>query len=72
MANIKIVLDYNPVSGEILIPDSGTYIAAFTGLELHELIEPTIESINQYTIVELVKLGISTDDILKLKYNNLL
>lgn len=79
----KIVLDYDSNTKNIY-DNAGNYLSTIQeGVDVHmyeELDIPTIECsseeikpfINNSIVVELVKLGITTDEIIKLKHNDLL
>ena len=64
---MKVVLEYDGSTGAIK-DATGTLIANWVGLQS---LEPTEESKADKT-VELVKLGVSPDDIIKLKHQGLL
>ena len=62
---MKIVLEYDEATAS-LTDKSGIYVAAVVGLVSFE------EENNNKDIIELVKLGVSSDDIIKMKHNGLI
>jgi len=62
---MRIVLEYDEATGA-LTDKAGIYVSGVTGLTS---VEP--ENNNKDTI-ELVKLGVSSDDIIKMKHNGLI
>ena len=70
---MKIVLDYDPVSGQISYvtpntnPPVHTAVATWMGLDMFELVKHEATDGKKADAVKLVGLGISAPDLLKLK-----
>ena len=66
---MKIVLNYDPVTGQISNKDGG-FITSWMGLELHELQEGEVTHISHLTLLKAA--GFTASDIVELKGGGLL
>lgn len=65
MGKMKIILNYDTTSGNIE-DDNGAYVGSAAGMEF----EPLTEQKN--ATLELIKNGVTPDEIIKLKNNDLI